>query len=452
MKTQVHFVEGAGSVTGAHFILEFGGLTVAVDCGLKQGGNFCEDVNYDPFPYDPTKVDILFITHGHLDHIGRIAKFVKEGFSGPIISTLATRDITAVMLADAVGILTQEAAKCDKEPMYTRDDVARAMDLWQTHDYHEHFEIGAGVSVQFKDAGHILGSAMVEFTRAGKKFVCTGDLGNSPSPLLRDTESVKGIDYILMESVYGDRVHEHKDDRRSLLREAIERIQQSKGTLLIPSFSIERTQVLLSEMNELFEEEGLPTLPVFLDSPLAAEITRVYTQYPELFNAETKMRMQHDDVFSFPGLTVTVDNAESGEIENVHGPKIIIAGSGMSHGGRIRAHERRYLGDTHSMVLFVGFQVPGSLGRRIQDGNAEVTIDGSKVAVRCMVGSLSGYSAHKDRDGLVGMIEDTKDTVKKVLVAMGEPKTSLFLAQRLREHLGVDAIAPSVGEVVELDF
>lgn len=446
--SEILFAGGVGSVTGAHFILRSGERIIAVDCGLIQGEHQCDDRNYDPFLQDPSTVDLLFITHAHLDHIGRIPKFVREGFRGTIYSTAPTRDIAQAMLADALPIMTEHAASCGREPLYRSEDIAQSFARWKTVDYHEEIDCEEAITAHFRDAGHIMGSAMVVFEREGKSFVFTGDLGNSPSPLLRDTESIAGASFLVMESVYGDRVHEGRDTRTAVLQQTIEHIRASRGTLLIPSFSIERTQVLLYELNELVESKRMRPLPIFLDSPLAAEITEIYHRYPQYLNDEARERAGSDsDIFSFPGLTVTVDAADSRAIADVPGPKVIIAGSGMSHGGRIRSHEKHYLGDPGATLLFVGYQVPGSLGRRIQDGAKKVMIDGDEVHVRAHTGTLSGYSAHKDRDMLVEFVAEAQDSLEEVFVVMGEPKTALFLTQRLREFLDVRAQAPAYGDI-----
>lgn len=447
------FAGGTGSVTGANFLLKTGALTILVDCGLTQGGAFCDDTNYAPFPYNPQDVDILIVTHAHMDHIGRIPKLVQDGFSGVIHSTAATKDLAEVMFQDAVRILRDEAVTCGREPLYDAVSVEKALARWHTHDYHEKITLPDSIEMTFKDAGHILGSGMVFLERAGKTLVFTGDLGNSPDVLLNDTESLAGANYVVMESVYGDRAHEHREERRAVLESAIRDTVRRKGTLLIPSFSLQRTQVLLSEINDLFEERKFPALPVFLDSPLAIKVLDIYDRYKELYNSRTQERYARgDDPFAFDSLTLTPRTEDAGVIETAPAPKIIIAGSGMSHGGRIRNHEKRYLGDKNALVLFVGYQTVGSLGRRIKDGAKKVRIDTEWVSVRALVRSLDGYSAHRDLNGLMDFVAGGKDTLQKVFVAMGEPKAALFLTQRLRDFLSVDAYAPQQGETHTLSW
>lgn len=451
------FHGGAGVVTGANFLFEGPrgdqSMRLLVDCGIEQGFKFCDDCNLESFPYDPAAIDALFVTHAHLDHIGRIPKLVRDGFSGVIYSTPSTFEITSVMLDDSLGLITEEAKHSGTEPLYNRKDVERTLSLWQTFSYHTPKTLKNGLVATFKDAGHILGSAMVEFSYNDKKIIFTGDLGNSPAPLLRDTEKIVDADYLIMESVYGDRNHEPKSERAGKLQKVIEKTIQKKGVLLIPAFSIERTQILLYELNKMVESGRIDEIPVYLDSPLAIRVTDIYNKYTKNFNPAVQSEIKSgDDIFDFPRLKFTRTTEESRAIEGTANPKIIIAGSGMSHGGRIIRHEKKYLPDSASTLLFVGYQAAGSLGRRLQDGAKKVSIENETITVRAHVETIRGYSAHKDSDGLVSFVENTKKTVRKVFVAMGEPKASLFLVQRLRDYLSVDAVSPKQGDSFELEF
>jgi len=453
MTSTLTFLGGTGSVTGAHFLFETGGKKIVIDCGLVQGGKYGKDENYEDFPYDPSTIDILFITHAHADHIGRVPKLVKDGFKGVIYSTAATRDLTEVMFEDAVRILAGEARERGSDPLYTAKDAEQALQLWEVQEYHQEFSIGDGVTVRFLDAGHILGAVMIEFERNGVKFVATGDLGNSPAPLLKDTDTLKDANYILMESVYGDRAHEDRGDRVALLRDVLIDTEKNNRTLLIPSFAMQRTQLLLYEINKMIESGEVPEMSVYLDSPLAAKVTDVYRRYTHLFNERVQKEIAAgDDIFEFPKFRIVDEAKESQALLSAPSPKVIIAGSGMSVGGRVLMHEKRLLGDTNTTILFVGYQGVGTLGRRIQDGERMVTIEKKKVRVRSRKETIRGFSAHKDRDGLVELVEHTADSLKQVFVAMGEPKSSLFLVQRLRDFLGVNAHAPEVGEKAVLDF
>ena len=452
---------GAGTVTGANFLLEYDDTKVLVDCGIHEREEMCDPRNYGAFPYDPKTFDALFITHAHADHIGRVPKLVRDGFRGVIYSTPATKDLSAIMFEDALYVMRQNTSARSCGILYEEADVSRALSLWKTHEYHEPFTIGDArlrdargqAQAEFLDAGHILGSAMVKFSRNERVIIFSGDLGNSPEPLLNDTESPEGANYLVMESVYGDRVHEAKEQRLLQLQQAIQETRERKGVLLIPSFSLERTQILLFEIYKMAETGALPKIPVYLDSPLAIRITEVFRRYKNLMNPKAQEHFaKGNDPFGFPGLTLTTEMDESNRIHKSPNPKIIIAGAGMSHGGRIRRHEKRYLGDNHTTLLFVGYQAPGSLGRRIQDGEKRVEIDGEHITVRARIETVTGYSGHKDRDGLLEFAGTAGNTLEKVFVTMGEPKASLFLAQRVKDYLDLETVVPEAGQSFQLDL
>ncbi|HEV7702185.1 MAG TPA: MBL fold metallo-hydrolase [Candidatus Paceibacterota bacterium] len=447
---KVTFYGGTGSVTGANFLLEADGKKILVDCGLTQGTKLADDINWEIFPYNPKEIDILFVTHSHVDHVGRIPKLISEGFRGKIYSTKPTKALSLPMLEDTTGILSKNTeAGLDK--IYTEENIRLAMSLWEGFDYHEKIIITPSLEVSLFNAGHILGSAMVMFVYNGKKIMFTGDLGNSPSPILPDTEQVTDVDYLIMESVYGDRNHESRDDRRKFLEETIEDNYKRKGTLVIPTFSLERSQELLFELNALVEGDRIPVMPIFLDSPLAIRLTEVFKQYREYFNEQAQAAMSHDKyLFDFPGLHSTLKSDESRMINNVPNPKIVIAGSGMSTGGRVVHHERHYLPDPNNTLLLTGYQAVGSPGRLIQEGVKTVRISGEDVTVKAHIVTIFGYSGHKDSDGLLSFVEEMQDSVKKVFVVMGEPKSSMFLVQKLRDNLGIEAYAPEQGTSVEL--
>lgn len=447
---KITFCGGTGSVTGANFLFEADGKKILVDCGLTQGIKLADDVNWEPFPYDPRTVDMLFITHAHIDHVGRIPKLIHDGFRQKIYSTLPTKALAGPMLEDTMGILSK-SADFDLAAIYSQENLKIALSLWQGFEYYQKIDLTPNLSVSFKNAGHILGSAMVEFIYNGKKIVFTGDLGNSPSPILPDTDKITDADYLVMESVYGDRNHESRDDRRKHLEETLEDNYKRKGTLLIPTFSLERSQELLFELNTLVEGNRIPIMPIFFDSPLAIRLTEVYRQFKTYFNDAAQRAMIHDKyIFDFPGLHSTLRSEESKMIKEVANPKVIIAGSGMSAGGRIVHHEHQYLPDPNNTILLTGYQSAGTPGRMIQEGVKTVKISGEYVPVRAHVVTISGYSGHKDSDHLIDFVEDTEDTIKKVFVVMGEPKSSMYLVQKLRDSLGIEAYAPEQGVTVSL--
>ena len=450
-KASVTFAGGAGSVTGANFLFEFEGLKVLVDCGLEQGSKMAEESNWEDFSYNPHEIDALIVTHAHLDHIGRIPKLVHDGFRGVIYGTSATKDLTEVMLEDTINILGQSKSRPELGDIYKESTLRKIMSLWQTKEYHQKFTIGQ-LEIEFQDAGHILGSAMVRIKAGSKVFMFTGDLGNSPSPILPDTEKIKGIDYMIMESVYGDRNHEARDQREENLLKVINEAADNRAVLLAPTFSLERTQEMLYLLNEFAEKGILPDISIYLDSPLAIRVTKIFRKYTNLLNDSAQKILKHDDdVYDFPGLKETLKVWESKAINHDHGSKMIIAASGMSEGGRIIHHEKRYLGDPNTLVLFGGYQADNTTGRMIQDGAREVEILEERVGVRAQVRTVTGFSGHKDSDHLVEFVADSSDTLEEVFVAMGELRSSAFLAQRIRGELGVKATVVQKGQYFEFE-
>jgi metallo-beta-lactamase family protein len=470
-KFKLHFYGGTESVTGANFVLEkvitdnktgeSKSVKIMVDCGLTQG--FLKkgqtDPNREPFKYNPSEIDFLIVTHAHADHIGLIPKLVKHGFTGEIYSTPTTKEITSVMFDDALSIIANDEKKKNLKPIYGRKDVDQALNMWNTVPYHQDFDLTDGLGLYFKDAGHILGSAIVyikdkdssQTEGEAQNFVFTGDLGNTPTPLIRNTETVNDADYLIMESVYGDRNHENREGRKERLKKVLNKVIERKGTLLIPVFSLEKTQVLLHEMNDLIEGGEVPAVPTFFDSPLGIRLTDIYAKQFTNFNEKVQERIKGgDDIFDFPKLIKTFDRKESAEIHKTPGPKIIIASSGMSVGGRILDHEKHYLSDPKNAILFIGYQVPGTIGRAIEEGQKSIRIDNTDVYIKAQIELVSGYSSHKDSDNLINFVADTAERVKKVFVVMGENKSAMFLTQKLRDNLGVNAVHPKEGDVIDL--
>lgn len=454
MKTgKLTFAGGTGGPTGSNFLFETGGKKILIDCGLEQGGKVAEDANREPFIYDPASVDILFVTHAHLDHLGRIPFLVKSGFRGKIYSSPPTHELAEPMYEDGVSLLAHEAKHEGKEPLYSAEDAKQTLSLWSSFEYEKEFSVSDEITAVLHDAGHILGSAMVELRYGGKKILFTGDLGNSPSLLLPDTTIVPGINYLVMESVYGDSLHKDKEQRTEMLRNVIMENIRKKGVLIIPLFSLERTQDILFEINEMIEHKQIPDIPVFLDSPLAIKITKIYEKNERYFNEKAKKLISSGDtLFTFPKLKLTSTVEESKAIKDVPSPKIVMAGSGMSNGGRIIYHEREYLPGNKNTLLLVGYQAVGTMGRLLIEGAKSIKIYGEELPVNASVASIDGYSAHRDRDGLVEFVEKMSEGLEKVFVVMGEPKASTFLSQRLRDYVGVQAVVPKQGDSVEFNF
>lgn len=449
----VGFYGGVGDVTGANFFLAAGGTRLLVDCGLIQGVPKDIDPNYEKFAYDPASMQYLFVTHAHMDHIGRIGKLIRDGFSGTIYSTEATRDLSRLMLDDALAINQMQAERRNIEPLYSQGNLADAFDRWQTIGYGESLAFSDDLTVTAHNTGHILGSCAYVFEgrQTGKRITFTGDLGNPPNPLLQNPDTGFETDYMVMESVYGDREHEELDERKQKLKHIISTVARRGGTILMPVFSLEKTQMLLTELDDLVEGKEIPEIPVFLDSPLAIRLMEVYRKNTRFFNEGILEQVRAgDDVFSFPKLKVTYHRAESEVIDRTKGAKIIISASGISEGGRITAHEKRYLPGKENALVLIGHQILGSLGRRILEGQKEVYIDGTDVPVNAEIIQVSGYSSHADSSQLIDYVEAVGKRLQRVFVCMGEPKASMFLAQRIRDNLDIEAHVPDENETVNL--
>ena len=449
---RLKFYGAAGEVTGSNHILEGDGVSIMIDCGFFQSVKVCDDKNSDPFPYNPATIDALFVTHAHLDHVGRIPKLMNEGFKGKIYSTPPTRDIAKLMLEDTLRVIAREAKADGHEPLYYEDAVQKAFDHWEAIPYDKEIVFKDDLRVKFRDAGHILGSAMVEMDHNGKRLIFSGDLGAS-SVLMPDSALLSNVDYLVMEAVYGDRIHEDLAERANNFRKVIEETIARGGALVIPAFSIERTQDLLFELNEMIENNLIPEIPVFVDSPLAIRVTKVFSDSKSYFNKEIQDTIKGgDDIFKFPKLRFTERSQDSIAIKDVPNPKIIIAGSGMSNGGRVLHHERNYLPDPKSTLLLVGYQAVGTMGRSLQEGMKSVRIFDEDVPVRAKVVTIQGYSAHKDMNALLEFVTEMQDSLKKVFVVHAEMGAGLFFAQRVRDYLGVDTRVPKSGDVIEIDF
>ena len=457
---KLSFYGGAMSVTGANYLLDIGSAKVLVDCGLYQGFKYAEELNYGDFGYNPAEIDFVFLTHSHTDHIGRLPKLYKEGFRGKIYTTEPTKDLIVRALPDNWRLMTEEARADDHKPLYEIEDIEAVLKLIETVQYHKEIKlISPNLSARFLNAGHILGSAIIEIQCQNKKIVFTGDLGNSPSLLLPDKEFVNNVDFAVIESAYGNRVHENVEEKGKILRKVIKFVIEKRGTLMIPSFAIERTQEILFEINKLLQAKAIPRMSVFIDSPLAMKMTEAYVKHKSYLNEEARNFISAGkNIFDFPGLRYTVTTDQSKSINDAPSPKIIIAGSGMSNGGRILHHERRYLSDPNSAIVFVGFQVEGSLGRRILDsadgvGVSSVNIFGDSIPINCLVKGIGGYSAHADQLALVDWTRrafEQKKPLGKVFVVQGEETSAKALAEAVKSQVGIEAIVPSPGEEFEL--
>lgn len=450
------FYGGAGSVTGANYLLEIpdakhpkGMYRFLFDCGLAQGAEFADAHNYEPFPYDVGSVDAVFVSHAHIDHTGRLPKLMKEGFTGAVYSTPPTRDCAELLLLDSQHILAQEAHRTGRPALYEVEDLDRLMARWRSTTYHTPMNFG-NIRITFFSAGHILGSASTLVEAEGKRIVFSGDLGNQPAPLIGPAECPVDADYCIMESAYGDRNHEDRENRYAKLERVILETMKNGGVLMIPAFALERTQILLLELHDMLKKHRIPEVPIFIDSPLAIKLTSVYSLYHEYLRPEVVDSFRGGDLFRFPGLRMTATTDDSKAINHAPNPKIIIAGSGMSHAGRILHHELRYLPDPQSTLLIFGYQVQGSLGRRLLDGEKHVTIMGDPVQVRARIKAIGGYSAHADQQQLLAWLNPVQKTAKKIFLVQGEGQAAAVLGEKIKERFGVEAHVPRPYESVVL--
>ncbi len=448
---QLTFLGAAHEVTGSCYLLETKGKRILIDCGMWQGSDFNEGKNFDPFLFDPATLDAVLITHAHLDHTGRIPKLVKEGFKGKIYATKATCELAKIVWQDAYGIMEYDHRKFQSPILYSPDDIETASARCSGVNYSEPQDLGDGISAVWKDAGHIFGAAFIEVTAQNKTVVFSGDIGNVGMPILRETDPLGRPDVLLCESTYGDRAQEPPAERDRILLQLLTEAAKRGGTIMVPSFSIERTQEFIYRLHGFFEAHRLPDMPIFLDSPMAIAAIEVFKKYPEYYDREAaKLHMMGDDFLSLPRLHLTTSKEESKAINNVRGPKMIIAGAGMMNGGRILHHAHRYLPDRNSTLLIIGYQSQGTLGRRLYEGAETVTIFGDVIQVFCTVKAIGGLSAHGDQDKLVSWIRGAEKIPERVYCVHGEPHAATALAHRLRDDLHIKTFVPERGETVEI--
>jgi metallo-beta-lactamase family protein len=445
----ITFYGAVGGVTGSCELIDTGRSKVLVDCGLFQGSREAHDMNAEPFPFNPSELDALILTHAHVDHLGRIPYLVKQGFAGRIFATHPTRLLAKLMWQDTADVMRSDMVHYHRVPLYRRGDVGPAFDLVHGVGYGVPVRVTDDVTATFRDAGHVFGSSFVEIKAGERRLVFSGDLGNDHAPILRDTESITAGDVVVMESTYGNRRHEDARFRVDRLKKAIEDTVRRRGVLLIPAFSLERTQEILYELNGLAENGELPPVPIILDSPLAQRMMPIYRQFTEFYDRDAKeLRDAGDDFLVFPGLEATKSPEESHAIKDRPKPKVIIAGSGMMHGGRIMSHLTDYLGDPQTTVLVVGFQAAGTVGRALTDGAERVTIDHETYEVKAKVEVIGSYSAHADADKLVRWVT-SNGKPRLVVLNHGSDEARAALAERLRGE-GIEVRLPQLGDAIEV--
>jgi metallo-beta-lactamase family protein len=437
---KIKFLGACGTVTGSSYMLTSGsGKSILIDLGMFQGLPEIDKLNYEPFNYDCSELVGAILTHAHLDHCGRLPILLSHGFTGNIWMTPATRDLTELSLLDSAKI-----AKGDKNPiLYDTQLAVNTISQFKTINYDTSLMLG-DFTIFLRDAGHILGSASLEITdnqanSSFKKIVFSGDLGNTPEDLLQTTEFIDSSDLVVMESTYGDRLHPATDPKDTLISE-IHHIENSGGTLLIPAFSLDRTQEILHLLLHLKQDRLIkPETPVFLDSPMAVKATDIYLKYPNLYNSHVQADLKTGNPFDFPGLAIINKRNESESIHKHAGPKVIIAGSGMMNGGRIIGHAKHYLPMNTTRLLIVGYQGEATLGREILEGAKTVTLDNSTIQIKASVNSIQSMSSHADQKQLIEWLRHIKG-VKKVFITHGEEMPRMVLSQKINTELGISDI------------
>ena len=468
MHNKLHFLGAAQNVTGSRYLIEANNVRFLVDCGLYQERKYLYR-NWDPFPIPPNTLDAVLLTHAHLDHCGLLPKLVREGFRGRIVSTAATADITQIMLMDSAKIQEEDAEHKIKRhererrkgpypevPLYTPADAKACCSLFSPVRYGEPVLIGNSVSATFHDAGHVLGSSMilVDIGQNGEKrsVLFSGDVGRWNKPILRDPTLFNEADYVLIESTYGDRLHEDSESVTNQLAEIINSTVKARGNIVVPSFALERSQEVLYYMNKLLMERRIPHLMVFLDSPMAVGITDIFKKHPELYDSDMlELIRKGSSPFDFPGLTMVRETDQSKAINNITGSTMIIAGSGMCTGGRVKHHLVTNISRPECTILFVGYQAIGTLGRLIVDGARKVRILGKEYPIRAKMAQINGFSAHADRDELFQWLSSLKRPPKQIFVVHGEAETALQFADFLTERTGWNISAPEYGNESILD-
>lgn len=443
------FYGATEQVTGSCFLLETDGAKVVIDCGAVQGERMCSKTNLDALPFDPTTVDAVLVTHAHFDHTGRLPQMVAQGFKGSIFMTPPTKGITEIVLEDSLNVMRENAKKCGDPVPFNEDELRAAVARMKGVNYHTAFQPASGVSAMFFDAGHILGSSFITLDVDGKRIIFSGDLGNDDVPILPDTEAIDHADVVVCESTYGSKDHDPVSMRADALAEFVRTVIGRGGTVLIPAFSVERTQEILYELDLLVTARKIPSVPFYLDSPLAIRATELYRHFSSYLEFDHPAS-QDGDFFSFPSLHETLSQQESMAINNDRRPKVIIAGNGMMTGGRILHHMTRYLSDEKSGVLIVGFQAPFTMGRRIQEGAKEVRIHNERVPVMATIHTIEAFSAHGDRRKIAKWLHPQNGSLPKVFLVHGENDTKAAFAQYLH-HEGIeDVVIPQTAQVFEL--
>ncbi len=462
---EIEFVGGARTVTGSSFILKDNDFQIMIDCGMFQGRSEIRERNALNLIYAPAKIETLLLTHAHVDHSGLIPKLVKEGFNGRIYATPPTIDLCSVMLPDSAHIQEMDTEWINRknkrlgrhliDALYTLEDAEESLNNFTPVNYGNIIQIHPRIKARFRDAGHILGSSIIElWIDEGSdktKIVFSGDLGTKDQAIIRDPEIIEDADILLIESTYGDRLHKNKEDTLKEFKQIILASHNHNGNIIIPAFAVERTQEIIYNLGKLFKEGELPEIPVYIDSPLAISATEIFYRNQEYFDAESKKGfLSGDNPLDFPNLHFTKTIEESKKLNDEISGAIIISASGMCTAGRIKYHLLHNLYRPASSVIFVGYQAEGTTGRRLVDGAKRVKLLGEEVVVNAKIHTLGGFSAHADRDGLVEWIRHINNKKLKVFIVHGEEASSQKFAETVRSTFGYDTHVPNWGEIVDL--
>jgi len=468
MQLKLNFLGAVQNVTGSRHLLQANGTKILVDCGLYQERHF-KARNWEPFEVPPKSINAVLLTHAHLDHCGLLPKLVKEGFKGKIYGTSATGEIAQIILMDSAKIQEEDAEYKRKrharegrkgpfpeKPLYTIEDVEVCCPLFSPVKYKQPTHIADGLEATFFDAGHVLGSSIIQIKAKAngqeRTILFSGDMGRPDRPIVQDPTSFEQADYILIESTYGDRVHQGKEDTRKMMADVINSTKKAGCNIIIPSFALERSQELLYYINELLLEGAIPHLTVFLDSPMASKITTVFQHHRELFDEEMTEHVRHNESpFNFPDLKITGTSDESKQINHIRESVIVIAGSGMCTGGRVKHHLVNNITNPKNTIMFVGYQAEGTLGRIILDGKKEIRIHGQNHQVKARITRINGFSAHADRNELFTWLSKLKSPPRKIFIVHGETKSAHQFGDYIRQKTGWQVVVPAYQDEIVLD-
>ncbi len=467
MQLKLRFLGAAQNVTGSRHLLEANGGKVLIDCGLYQERDF-KARNWEPFVVPPNTIDAVLLTHAHLDHCGMLPKLVRDGFKGKIYCTAATAEIAQIILLDSAKIQEEDVKYKRKrhkkegrkgpypyDPLYTAADAENCFPHFSRVKYEKSITVAPGVEATFCEAGHVLGSSIIKVKAKAngedRTILFSGDIGRPDRPILQNVAKLDHADYILIESTYGDRVHQGRHDTKKAIADVINAAKKAGGNIIVPSFALERSQDLLYYINELLLENAIPNITVYLDSPMAAGITKVFKHHPELYDEEmTEFMDNHESPFNFPGLKITQSTKESKAINGKKGV-LVIAGSGMCTGGRVKHHLVNNITNPKNTIMFVGYQAVGTLGRRIVNGEKEVRILGQEYPVRATIAEIGGFSAHADKTELLDWLKSLKKRPRKVFVVHGEENSAKQFADYVREQTDWDVEVPAYRDEFILD-